>query len=119
MQPIHLRNYAEGQWVAPKAGRTEARSALNGEVVANLSSEGLDFAAMLDFARAKGGAALRRLSFHQRAAMLKALAEALTARKDELYELSYETGATKADSAIDIDGGTRARPAANCRTIAC
>ncbi len=105
MKPIHLQNYAEGSWHAPATQRAEARSALSGEVVATLGSHGLDFAAMLAFARKQGGAALRRLSFHQRAAMLKALAEALTARKAELYELSYETGATKADAAIDIDGG--------------
>ena len=60
---------------------------------------------MLKVAREQGGPALRALTFHERARMLKALAEALTARKEELYELSYNTGATKADSWIDIDGG--------------
>ncbi|MCR6645787.1 MAG: aldehyde dehydrogenase family protein [Terricaulis sp.] len=45
------------------------------------------------------------MTFHQRALMLKALADALNAKKDALYELSYNTGATKADSWIDIDGG--------------
>jgi oxepin-CoA hydrolase/3-oxo-5,6-dehydrosuberyl-CoA semialdehyde dehydrogenase len=60
---------------------------------------------MLAFARNAGGPALRTLRFHERARMLKALAEALTARKEELYELSYSTGATKGDSWIDIDGG--------------
>src|SRR5690606_31356963 len=83
----------------------ELRSAVDGEVVALTSSQGLDFAAMLRHAREEGGPALRKLTFHQRAAMLRALAEVLTARKDALYELSYNTGATKADSWIDIDGG--------------
>ncbi len=105
MKPITLQNYAEGKWVAGSGGLAELRSAIDGDVVALTSSQGLDFAAMLKFAREQGGSALRALTFHQRALMLKALAEALTAKKDALYELSYNTGATKADSWIDIDGG--------------
>ena len=105
MQPIILHNYAEGKWVAGSGVGAELRSAVNGEVVALASSQGVDFGALARFARAKGGPALRALSFHQRAQMLKALADALTAKKDELYALSYNTGATKADSWIDIDGG--------------
>jgi oxepin-CoA hydrolase/3-oxo-5,6-dehydrosuberyl-CoA semialdehyde dehydrogenase len=105
MRPITLQNYAEGRWVAGSGGLAELRSAVNGDVVALTSSQGLDFAAMLRFAREQGGPALRALTFHERARMLKALAEALTARKEELYELSYNTGATKGDSWIDIDGG--------------
>ncbi len=105
MKPISLQNYAEGRWVAGAGGLAELRSAVNGDVVALTSSQGLDFGAMLKFAREQGGPALRALTFHQRALMLKALAEALNAKKDDLYELSYNTGATKADSWIDIDGG--------------
>ena len=105
MKPITLQNYAEGKWIAGSGGMAELRSAIDGEVVALTSSQGLDFGGMLRFAREKGGPALRALTFHQRALMLKALADALTAKKDALYELSYNTGATKADSWIDIDGG--------------
>ena len=103
--PITLQNYAEGKWVAGSGGLAELRSAIDGDVVALTSSQGLDFGAMTRFAREHGGPALRALTFHQRALMLKALADALTAKKEELYELSYNTGATKADSWIDIDGG--------------
>ncbi|MGD9979120.1 MAG: phenylacetic acid degradation bifunctional protein PaaZ [Hyphomonadaceae bacterium] len=103
--PLTLQNYAEGKWVSGSGGLAELRSAVNGDVVALTSSQGLDFGAMLTFAREHGGPALRALSFHERAKMLKALAEALTAKKDELYALSYNTGATKGDSWIDIDGG--------------
>ncbi|MGD9965920.1 MAG: phenylacetic acid degradation bifunctional protein PaaZ [Hyphomonadaceae bacterium] len=105
MKPITLQNYAEGRWVAGAGALVELRSAVDGDVVALTSSQGIDFAAMLRFAREQGGPALRALTFHQRALMLKALAEALTAKKDELYDLSFNTGATKADSWIDIDGG--------------
>ncbi|HRK65495.1 MAG TPA: aldehyde dehydrogenase family protein, partial [Terricaulis sp.] len=100
-----LQNYAEGKWVAGAGAPAELRSAIDGAVVALTSSQGLDFAGMLQFARQRGGPALRKLTFHQRALILKALAEALTAKKEALYELSYQTGATKADSWIDIDGG--------------
>lgn len=105
MKPITLQNFAEGKWVSGSGGLAELRSAVNGDVVALTSSQGIDFGAMTRFARDHGGPALRALTFHQRALMLKALAEALTAKKEELYELSYNTGATKADSWIDIDGG--------------
>lgn len=105
MQPITLKNYAEGQWIAGAGALAELRSAIDGGVIALTSSQGLDFGAMTRFAREKGGPALRALTFHDRAKMLKALADALTARKEELYALSYDTGATKADSWIDIDGG--------------
>ena len=79
MKPITLQNYAEGKWVAGAGGLAELRSAIDGEVVALTSSQGLDFAAMLKHAREEGGPALRALTFHQRALMLKALADALTA----------------------------------------
>ncbi|MBL8543108.1 MAG: phenylacetic acid degradation bifunctional protein PaaZ [Hyphomonadaceae bacterium] len=105
MKPITLQNFAEGKWVAGSGGMAELRSAVDGEVVALTSSQGLDFAAMLQFARQQAGSKLAAMSFHDRAKMLKALADALTARKDELYALSANTGATKADSWIDIDGG--------------
>jgi len=105
MKPITLQNYAEGKWVAGDGGLAELRSAIDGEVVALTSSQGLDFAAMLNHAREVAVDKLQAMTFHDRAKMLKALADALTARKNELYELSYNTGATKADSWIDIDGG--------------
>ncbi|MEZ5955864.1 MAG: phenylacetic acid degradation bifunctional protein PaaZ [Hyphomonadaceae bacterium] len=105
MKPITLQNYAEGKWVAGAGGLAELRSAIDGEVVALTSSQGLDFAAMLKHARTVAADRLQAMTFHDRARMLKALADALTARKEELYELSYNTGATRADSWIDIDGG--------------
>jgi oxepin-CoA hydrolase/3-oxo-5,6-dehydrosuberyl-CoA semialdehyde dehydrogenase len=78
---------------------------VTGDEVAIASSEGLDFAAMLDHGRTVGGPALRRMTFHERARMLKALAQHLTARKEEFYRVSAFTGATRGDSWIDIDGG--------------
>jgi oxepin-CoA hydrolase / 3-oxo-5,6-dehydrosuberyl-CoA semialdehyde dehydrogenase len=105
MKPLTLLNYARDQWVRGAGSLSELPSAVTGEVVATTGSSGLDFAGMLDHARNQGGPALRRLTFHERAHMLKALANAITARKEELYELSYETGATRSDGWIDIEGG--------------
>jgi oxepin-CoA hydrolase/3-oxo-5,6-dehydrosuberyl-CoA semialdehyde dehydrogenase len=100
-----LLNYARDGWVAGDGGLAEVRSAVTGEVIAETGSGGLDFKAMLDHARTVGGPALRALTFHERAHMLKALANAVMARREELYELSYATGATRTDSWIDIEGG--------------
>ncbi|WP_166041817.1 phenylacetic acid degradation bifunctional protein PaaZ [Sphingosinicella sp. YJ22] len=105
MKPLTLLNYARDQWVQGAGSLVELPSAVTGEVVAATGSSGLDFKAMLDHARNVGGPALRKLTFHERAWMLKALANAIMARKEELYELSYETGATRTDGWIDIEGG--------------
>ncbi len=79
--------------------------AVTGEPFAEIDSTGLDFAAMLAHARTVGGPALRRLTFHQRALMLKALAGHLMERKEEFYELSKPSGATRTDAWIDVEGG--------------
>jgi oxepin-CoA hydrolase/3-oxo-5,6-dehydrosuberyl-CoA semialdehyde dehydrogenase len=105
MKTLKLLNYAEDRWYEASSGLAPVESAVTGEVVAETGSDGLDFASMLDHARRVGGPALRRLTFHERAHMLKALANAIMARKEELYELSYETGATRTDGWIDIEGG--------------
>jgi oxepin-CoA hydrolase/3-oxo-5,6-dehydrosuberyl-CoA semialdehyde dehydrogenase len=102
---MQLESYIAGHWRAGKGEGTALRDATTGEVIARASAEGIDLAAALDHARKVGGPALRSLTFHQRAALLKGLAKFLTDRKAEFYELSYATGATKTDSWIDIDGG--------------
>lgn len=100
-------SYVEGAWWVPDdpADAITVRDASTGEPVARVSAEGLDLAAALHYARTVGQRSLGELTFHQRAIILKQLAQALTERKAELYELSTRTGATKADSWVDIDGG--------------
>jgi oxepin-CoA hydrolase/3-oxo-5,6-dehydrosuberyl-CoA semialdehyde dehydrogenase len=106
MKTTTLLNYAQDRWYeAPSGSLAEVESAVSGETIAVTGSEGLDFAAMLRHARTVGGPALRRLTFHERAWMLKDLANAIMARREELYELNYETGATRTDGWIDIEGG--------------
>ena len=102
---MKLQSYVQGQWAAPSANLIEIASAVTGEVVAQASSGGLDLKQALDYARNTGGPALRRLTFHQRADLLKKLGQHITERKDELYRLSFMTGATRIDNMIDVDGG--------------
>lgn len=100
-----LQSYALDRWVTPQSGLTAIPSAIDGRIIASVSSDGLDFAAMARRARSVGGPALRALNFHQRADMLKALASYMNDRRQSLYALSADTGATSADNLIDIDGG--------------
>ena len=102
---MRLRNYAMDEWVAGTGAGTMLHHAVTGEAIGSASSEGLDFKAMLEHGRTVGGPALRALTFHQRARILKALAQYLTARKEEFYRVSSWTGATRGDSWIDVDGG--------------
>jgi oxepin-CoA hydrolase/3-oxo-5,6-dehydrosuberyl-CoA semialdehyde dehydrogenase len=102
---INVHSYLAGHWTAADDGARSIASAVTGEPLATAGQAKLNTQAMIDFARTKGGPALRAMSFHDRARMLKALALELGKFKDELYALSYTTGATKPDSMIDIDGG--------------
>jgi oxepin-CoA hydrolase / 3-oxo-5,6-dehydrosuberyl-CoA semialdehyde dehydrogenase len=100
-----LRSYVAGRWFAPDSGATSVYDAVTGEEIAQVSSDGVDFGAALAYGRSVGGPALRQLSFHDRAALAKSLGTMLREHREELYQLSYRTGATLADSKFDIDGG--------------
>ena len=102
---MKLGNLVKDQWVEGDGDGTVLTSAVSGEPVATITSNGLDFAGMLEYARTVGGGNLRRYTFHERGEMLKALAQYLMEHKQEFYRLSTETGATKSDSWVDIDGG--------------
>ncbi|WP_204113040.1 phenylacetic acid degradation bifunctional protein PaaZ [Shimia biformata] len=100
-----IASFAHGEWIAPGAGARPIASAITGEVIAQAGNDGLRVIDMLDYARTTGGPALRKMTFHDRARMLKALATEIGKHKQALYDLSFETGATQADHMIDIDGG--------------
>jgi oxepin-CoA hydrolase / 3-oxo-5,6-dehydrosuberyl-CoA semialdehyde dehydrogenase len=102
---MKLQNYAQGQWVEGAGKEKSLFDAITGEQIATASSEGLDFAAMMDYARKVGGPTLRKMTFQERGLMLKALAMHLLTLKAKYYEVSAKTGATKVDSWIDIEGG--------------
>ena len=100
-----LRSFVRDQWVEPSGDGTPVHDAVTGERIATVSTEGIDMAAVLDHGRRAGGAELRGMNFHERAAVLKALGGYLRDHRDELYEVSKRTGATLGDSKFDIDGG--------------
>ena len=102
---MNVESYVDGQWIAPGNSAQEIHCAITGDVIARAGCDVLDTDAMLVAAHQKAGPELRSMTFHQRAKKLKALATLLNDHKDELTELSFHTGATRADSAIDIDGG--------------
>jgi oxepin-CoA hydrolase / 3-oxo-5,6-dehydrosuberyl-CoA semialdehyde dehydrogenase len=104
MAPV-LRSYIRGGWFTPPDEGRPLHDAVTGEEIARISSAGVDFAATLEHGRAVGGPALRELTFHQRAALLKALGGHLREHREELYAVSARTGATLFDSKFDVDGG--------------
>lgn len=100
-----LENYALDSWRPGEGQTADISSAVTAEKISVTGSGGLDFKAMLEHARNVGGPALRAMSFHQRATMIKQLGLAIMERKDELYALNLSTGATAKDGWIDIEGG--------------
>jgi len=100
-----LENYVAGRWVTGDGDGQVLYNAVTGEPIARASTKGLDFGEILSYARNKGNPALRKMTFHERGKMLKALALHLRNHLDRFYRISYNTGATKADSWIDIEGG--------------
>ncbi|WP_127715936.1 phenylacetic acid degradation bifunctional protein PaaZ [Halobacteriovorax sp. HLS] len=102
---MKLQNYAMDKWVDGSGDGAQLLDASTSESIYTASSKGLDFGQMLDFARVSGNKNLRNMTFHERARALKALAMHLMEKKEKFYEVSYQTGATKVDSWIDIEGG--------------
>ncbi len=91
--------------MSPGQELAEVHSAVTGDVVAQVASGGLDMGEVLAYARQVGGPNLRKLTFHQRAELLKRLAIYLSERKDQLYTHSYPSGTTRPDNIIEVDGG--------------
>ncbi len=102
---IKLGNYIGGNWVTGDGDGQLLYNAVNGDIVAAASTKGIDFNAIIEYGRKTGNPALRKMTFHERGRMLRALATYLTEKKEKFYEISYYTGATRADSWIDIEGG--------------
>ena len=101
----HVHSFAAGHWIAPGPGARPIHSAITGNVIAQAGNDALDVQAMRAYARDVGAPALRALTFHDRARLLKALALHLRDHRQMLYDLSFDTGATQSDHLIDVDGG--------------
>ena len=102
---MKLGNYITGNWIEGDGEGQVLFNAVTGQPVATASSKGLDFRSITDYARTTGNPALRKMTFHARGNMLKALAMHLRQHLDKFYQVSYQTGATRADSWVDIEGG--------------
>ena len=102
---MKLSNFIFGNWIDGDGEGQTLFNAVSGEPIINATTQGLDFAAMLDFGRTVGSPALRKMTFQERGRMLRALALHLTEKKEIFYSISYKTGATRADSWVDIEGG--------------
>lgn len=100
-----IKNYVMGSWTAGEGVEATAYDAVTGEAIGEISSKGIDFDLVLDYGRRIGGKHLRKMTFQERGLMLKALALYLTERKENYYQVSFRTGATRIDSWIDIEGG--------------
>ena len=102
-----LPSYLRGRWWSPENPQkvTEVADASTGEVVARVSTDGIDIASAVDYGRTVGQRSLGELTIHERALKLKELAQYLTEHKQELYDVSYSTGATLKDHFFDVDGG--------------
>ena len=100
-----IQHYVQGQWTEGKEEGAPIFDAITGEVISNIAIEGLDIPEILQYGRTTGSKVLRKMTFQERGNMLKKLAFYLSKRKNEFYELSYRTGATRVDSWIDIEGG--------------
>ena len=99
------QNYALGKWIDGEGVETNLYNAITGDKIGEASSAGLDYQAMLEYAKKTGGHKLRKMTFQERGRMLKALALFLMEKKNKYYEVSAWSGATKIDSWIDIEGG--------------
>ena len=100
-----LENYILGKWVEGEGSGQQLYHAISGQPIYVAGTQGIDFESALKYARSKGNPALRKLTFQQRGRMLRSLALHLLNQKEKFYTISYKTGATRADSWIDIEGG--------------
>ncbi len=100
-----IQHYVQGQWSEGKDEGIPIYDAITGEFIANSAVEGLDIPEVLNYGRTKGGEILRKMTFQERGNMLKKLALYLNKKKEDFYEISFKTGATRIDSWIDIEGG--------------
>ena len=101
-----LPNFAAGRWQAGTGNGTKLFDPVLGTELVRVDATGLDLPVAFNFAREQGGAALRALSFAQRAELLAAVVKVLQANRDAYYEIATaNSGTVKNDSAVDIDGG--------------
>lgn len=102
---MKLQNYVLGKWTEGEGKGQALYNAINGAEIGTATTKGIDFGEVLEYARKAGNPALRKMTFHERGRMLKALALHLMSKKEDFYKVSWATGATRIDAWIDIEGG--------------
>lgn len=105
MECMKTSSYVYGQWFDGQGNTVEVKSSLTGEVISLVDSSGMDFSEVVGYAKRVGGKKLREMTVHERAEALKALGLYLLENKAKYYQVSHQSGATKADSWVDIEGG--------------
>jgi oxepin-CoA hydrolase/3-oxo-5,6-dehydrosuberyl-CoA semialdehyde dehydrogenase len=100
-----LRNLVADTWHVGEGNGVQLAHAITGELVAVADTTGVDVGRAFAFGREVGGPALRAMTFQERGRMLKRLALHLHGVKESFYQVSWATGATRADAWIDIEGG--------------
>src|SRR5579863_6885516 len=100
-----LGNYVMGRWIEGNGDLQILADAVTGVPVYEAGTRGLDFNDIIQYGRTVGNPALRKMSFHERGRMLKALALHLQKHLEKFYQISFQTGATRSDSWIDLEGG--------------
>jgi 3,4-dehydroadipyl-CoA semialdehyde dehydrogenase len=102
---MKLPNFVAGQWKEGAGAGEPLVDPVTGDELARISSQGIDMNRALEFARTEGGAALRQLTYRERADLLAKIADVLTANRDEYFRISLlNSGATQADASFDVDG---------------
>lgn len=99
-----LSSYVYGTWHTANDGFRSVYHAINGEEIYKVSSDGIDMAKVVTYAK-QNGSELANWTFHKRAQALKQIAQLLLENKETFYTLAYATGATRKDAWIDIEGG--------------
>ncbi len=103
---MNLSSYVSGTWVEGNDEGTALVDPVTGEELARASTAGIDIAAAMAHGREKGGPSLRAMTYGERAQLIGSIAELLSANREAYGEIALaNSGNTKIDAAIDIDGG--------------
>ena len=100
-----LQSYLGGEWRAGTGEKTTLVNPSTGKPAATASAHGLDLEKAYEYSRKVGGPDLRRMGYGQRAELLGKIADLLATQRERWYQIAREnSGNTKADAAIDVDG---------------
>jgi 3,4-dehydroadipyl-CoA semialdehyde dehydrogenase len=100
-----LKSYLAGSWESGTGKGTILINPSTGQPLASATANGLNLEKAFAYARNVGGPELRKMGYAQRAELLGKIAEVLSSQRDRWFQIAREnSGNTKADAAIDVDG---------------